>query len=164
MLLLQSTGPPRNPMPSPATIPRLFGTSTKSTTPQPNLPNHYIPQPDAQSMPPPRIAQAPQQPTKPENFGPQPASNIMLHELTKTRTAYNKSKQFRKPVPNSYKQINATTTLQFHDTMFQTTTTIEQTTPSSPPPIQNAHDAAIRTIVDHALQYSPPRSPISQNE
>ena len=106
-----------------------------------------------QSIPPPHISQAPQQPTKPDRFGLQPAANIMLHELTKTRTAYNKSKQFRKPVPNTYKQINATTTLQFHDTMFRTATTIQQTTPSPPPPpTQNAHDAAIQTMFEHAIQ------------
>ena len=71
-----------------------------------------------QSMPPPQISQTPQQPTKPERFGSQPANNIMLQELTRTRTEYTKSKQFRRPAPTKYKQLNTTTTLQFHDTMY----------------------------------------------
>ena len=85
-----------------------------------------------QSEPATQISQAPQHPTKPERFELQPASNIMLHELTKARTAYNKSKQFRKPVPTKYTQLNTTTTLQFYDTMFRTTTTIEHTIYSRP--------------------------------
>ena len=99
-----------------------------------------------QSMPPPQISQTPQQPTKPERFGSQPANNIMLQELTRTRTEYTKSKQFRRPAPTKYKQLNTTTTLQFHDTMFQTTINIEHNTPPPPPPAKNAHDTAIQTI------------------
>ena len=118
------------------------------------------------SVPPPHISQAPQQPTKPERFGLQPAANIMLHELTKTRAEYNKSKQFRRPTPNKYKQLNTTTTLQFHDAMFQTTVNINQTTTPTPlpPPPLDAHDTALQTMLDYAIQYSPPHSPTTQHD
>ena len=117
-------------------------------------------------MPPPQISQAPQQPTKPDRFGLQPAANILLNELTKTRAEYNRSKQFRKSTPTKYKQLNTTTTLQFHDAMFQTTINIDQTTtptPPPPPPLK-AHDAALQTMLNYAIQYSPPHSPTTHHD
>ena len=90
----------------------------------------------------------------------------MLHELTKTRAEYNRSKQFRKSNPTKYKQLNTTTTLQFHDAMFQTTVSIDQTTTPTPPPPPplNAHDTALQTMIDYAIQYSPPHSPTTQHD
>ena len=164
MFRLQPTWPPKSPMPSPTTDSRPPNTNRQSTTTHPLLPTITFSN-QTQSRPPPQISHAPTQPTKPDRFGLQPASNIHLTELTRTKIEYNNSKRFRKPVPTKYKQLHTTTTLQFHDTMFQTTTTIEQSkSPSPPPPTQNAHDAAIQTTIQHAIQYSPPASPIRQTD